>query len=125
MNKKEDFIANDNITIATIAKMANVSTATVSYVINERTDKKVAEATRQKILDLCRKYNYQKGATRKRPKNKKPVTIDDIAKEAGVSTATVSYIINNHQDVKIREETRRKVIKKAQSILALRLFSRY
>ena len=57
MNEKEDFIANDNITIATIAKMANVSTATVSYVINERTDKKVAEATRQKILDLCRKYN--------------------------------------------------------------------
>lgn len=108
--KNEEFNTSGNITIATIAKMANVSTATVSYVINERTDKKVAEATRQKILDLCRKFNYQKGATRKRPKNKKPVTINDIAKEAGVSTTTVSYIINNHQDVKIREETRRKVL---------------
>ncbi|MFQ7077651.1 MAG: LacI family DNA-binding transcriptional regulator [Barnesiella intestinihominis] len=108
--KNEEVTTNGIITINTIAKMANVSTATVSYVINERTDKKVAEATRQKILDLCRKYNYQKGAARKRPKDKKPVTIDDIAKEAGVSTATVSYIINNHQDVKIREETRRKVL---------------
>ena len=80
--KNEEVTTNGIITINTIAKMANVSTATVSYVINERTDKKVAEATRQKILDLCRKYNYQKGAARKRPKDKKPVTIDDIAKEA-------------------------------------------
>ena len=112
MKNDKDFIANDSITItiATIAKLANVSTATVSYVINQRTDKKVAEETKQKILELCRKYNYQKGATRKRIKNKKPVTIDDIAKEAGVSKATVSYIINNRQDIKITDETRKKVL---------------
>ena len=110
MKNDKDFIANGAITIATIAKLANVSTATVSYVINQRTDKKVAEETKQKILELCRKYNYQKGANRKRIKNKKTVTIDDIAKEAGVSKATVSYIINNRQDVKISDETRKKVL---------------
>lgn len=110
MKNDKDFIANGAITIATIAKLANVSTATVSYVINQRTDKKVAEETKQKILELCRKYNYQKGANRKRIKNKKPVTIGDIAKEAGVSKATVSYIINNRQDVKISDETRKKVL---------------
>ena len=110
MKNDKDFIENAAVTIATIAKLANVSTATVSYVINQRTDKKVAEKTKQKILELCRKYNYQKGANRKRIKNKKPVTIGDIAKEAGVSKATVSYIINNRQDVKISDETRKKVL---------------
>lgn len=110
MKNDKDFIENGAITIATIARLANVSTATVSYVINQRTDKKVAEETKQKILELCRKYNYQKGATRKRIKDKKTVTIDDIAKEAGVSKATVSYIINNRQDVKISDETRKKVL---------------
>ena len=110
MKNDKDFIADGTITIAAIARLANVSTATVSYVINQRTDKKVAEETKQKILELCRKYNYQKGATRKRIKNKKPVTIGDIAKEAGVSKATVSYIINNRQDVKISDETRKKVL---------------
>ena len=110
MKNDKDFIENGAVTIATIAKLANVSTATVSYVINQRTDKKVAENTKQKILELCRKYNYQKGANRKRIKNKKPVTIGDIAKEAGVSKATVSYIINNRQDVKISDETRKKVL---------------
>lgn len=110
MKNDKDFIADGTITIATIARLANVSTATVSYVINQRTDKKVAEETKQKILELCRKYNYQKGATRKRIKDKKTVTIGDIAKEAGVSKATVSYIINNRQDVKISDETRKKVL---------------
>lgn len=36
------------------------------------------------------------------------VTIDDIAREAGVSTATVSYVINNNE--KVGPETRKKVL---------------
>lgn len=40
----------------------------------------------------------------------KKVTIHDIAREAGVSSATVSYVINNRPDKTISEETRRKVL---------------
>lgn len=97
-----------NITIAEIAKRAGVSTATVSYVLNDRQDVKISEETRERILALCRELGYRKGFKRKAAK--KQVTIDDIAREAGVSTATVSYIVNDRKDVKISEETRKKVL---------------
>ena len=37
------------------------------------------------------------------------VTVKDVAREAGVSVATVSYIMNNRTDVKISDATRKKV----------------
>lgn len=40
----------------------------------------------------------------------KKVTGKDVAKAAGVSVATVSYIMNNRPDQKISEETRKKVL---------------
>lgn len=40
----------------------------------------------------------------------KKVTGKDVAKAAGVSVATVSYIMNNRTDQKISEETRKKVL---------------
>jgi len=45
------------ITIKDIAKMADVSTATVSKVVNNK-DKNISEATRQRILALIEEYNY-------------------------------------------------------------------
>lgn len=40
----------------------------------------------------------------------KKITIKDIAKQAGVSVATVSYVINNRTDQRIGEETKKKVL---------------
>lgn len=45
------------ITIKDIAKEAGVSIATVSLVLNEK-DKHITEATRQRVKDAMKKYNY-------------------------------------------------------------------
>lgn len=43
----------------------------------------------------------------------KKITIKDVAREAGVSVATVSYVMNRRTDIKISEETRKKVLQVA------------
>ncbi|MBR1692745.1 MAG: LacI family DNA-binding transcriptional regulator [Lachnospiraceae bacterium] len=40
----------------------------------------------------------------------KRITIRDVAKAAGVSVATVSYVVNNRTDIKLTDETRKKVL---------------
>lgn len=44
---------------------------------------------------------------------KNKVTVKDVAREAGVSVATVSYIMNDRKDVKIGDATRKKVLQVA------------
>jgi transcriptional regulator with XRE-family HTH domain len=46
------------VTIHDIAQKAGVSVATVSYVINNRTDQKISEATKKKVLQIINLLNY-------------------------------------------------------------------
>lgn len=41
---------------------------------------------------------------------KNKITIKDVAREAGVSVATVSYVINDRKDMRISDNTRKKVL---------------
>lgn len=45
------------VTIKDIARIAGVSTATVSKVLNKK-DENISQATRQKVLDIIEEYNY-------------------------------------------------------------------
>jgi len=49
-------------------------------------------------------------------KKKEKITMNDIAREAGVSQATVSLILNNSQSIKLSDETRQRVIVTAQKL---------
>ncbi len=46
------------ITIRDVAKEAGVSVATVSYVINDRKDKRISDATRKKVLQVINLLDY-------------------------------------------------------------------
>lgn len=46
----------------------------------------------------------------------KKISSMDIAKEAGVSRTTVSYVLNNVEDIKIKPETREKVLAAAKKL---------
>lgn len=71
-----------NITISDIAKKANVSVATVSRVINNKS-KGVGDRTRERVLEIIEEYNYQPSAVARGLVTKKSkiigVLIPDIA----------------------------------------------
>ena len=48
----------NNITIKDVAREAGVSVATVSYVINERSDKRISDKTRKKVLQAINLLGY-------------------------------------------------------------------
>ena len=50
------------VTIHDIAREAGVSAATVSYIINNRTDKSISAETRQRVLHIINLYNYKPAA---------------------------------------------------------------
>lgn len=45
-----------------------------------------------------------------------PLTVSDVAREAGVSRATVSYVLNDRRDVRVSEPTRQRVMDTARRL---------
>jgi len=45
-----------------------------------------------------------------------PLTVSDVAREAGVSRATVSYVLNDRRDVRVSEPTRQRVMETARRL---------
>ncbi|ACL70572.1 LacI family DNA-binding transcriptional regulator [Halothermothrix orenii] len=100
------------VTIKDIAERAGVSTATVSRVLNN--SPRVKEETRVRILEIIKETGYgryRKGI-KKSPDSK--VTIREVAREAGVSVATVSRVING--DSAVSPQTRNRVKKAMQAL---------
>ncbi len=73
------------VTIKEIAKMAKVSTATVSYVLNDPS--RVSEETREKVMKVVKKLNYNPNSIAKSLKIKKTNTIGIITEDVTVFTA--------------------------------------
>jgi len=67
------------ITIADIARIANVSTATVSAVLNEKPT--VAPETRTKVLDVIKKLNYRPSGVARSLSSRKTKSIGLVIKE--------------------------------------------
>jgi Transcriptional regulators len=69
-------------TIKEIAKLANVSTATVSYVLNDSA--KISEETRERVLRVIEQANYKPNSIAKSLKVKKTDTIGIITEDITV-----------------------------------------
>jgi len=95
-------------TIKDIAKAAGVSTATVSRVINNKGN--VSAAKEQIINQKIAELGYSKD---KKKKSSQP-GIKEVAREADVSTATVSRVING--DSYVSQEVKEKVLTAVQKL---------
>ncbi len=69
-------------TIREVAKLANVSTATVSRIINNDTKYKITDTTRQRVWDAIRALDYTMPA--KSPKHKKDSAVQNTPYKVGV-----------------------------------------
>ncbi len=63
------------VTLKDIAKTVGVSPTTVSLVLNQRTDSRISEKTRHKILEAAKALGYQPGRTPQRMAFAVPPTI--------------------------------------------------
>jgi len=68
-------------TIREVAKLANVSTATVSRIINNDTKYKITDATRERVWDAVRALNYSIPV--KAPKNSKEAPVQNTPHKVG------------------------------------------
>ncbi|WP_155730310.1 LacI family DNA-binding transcriptional regulator, partial [Streptobacillus moniliformis] len=92
---------NEKITIKTIAKIADVSTKTVSKVINNQSGVKLS--TRNKVLDIMKKYNYSINYNAKRLSESKSRNIALVANISKKHPLNKNYIIMQYILEKIND----------------------
>lgn len=86
------------VTIHDIAREAGVSTATVSYIINDRPDKSISAETRQRVLHIINLYNYKPAAFAKNLRSSpdsKLIALFTGENESAVYGGEYQYFINN------------------------------
>ncbi len=86
-----------------VAQRANVPLLTAYQVLSNSGSESITDAVRQSVLDAASSLNYRLN-----------ITIHDVAAQAGVSIATVSYVLNN--SVPVSAPTRERVL---QAVAAL------
>ncbi|MCI8624434.1 MAG: LacI family transcriptional regulator [Provencibacterium sp.] len=73
------------VTAADIAKACGVSQATVSYVLNDRPDKSISSATREKILAAARELNYYPNVNARSMRMSKAMSIGVVVGQDSMS----------------------------------------
>ena len=64
-----------NITAKEIAKICGVSQATVSYVLNDRSDKRISQQTIDRVRQAIKEYHYVPNEAARSMRNKKCAAI--------------------------------------------------
>lgn len=90
----------EKVTIKDIARLANVSVATVSYIINGKNEDRYTKETKQKVLQIVNLYNFQP------------------------SRLAQSFALSKSKNVIILTDKHESVLQKAESYDFLRLFSK-
>lgn len=80
-----------NITIAEIARRAGVSTATVSYIVNDRKDVKISDETRKKVLQICNLRQYTPSPIARQLAGKKNTLIGICAPQSSHPAQNARY----------------------------------
>lgn len=92
----EEIKLNRRITIKDVAREAGVSVATVSYVMNNRTDLRISDATRKKVLQISNLLGYTPNqAAQALATSRKRVVAFYVSPEVSVlKLAEQMYVIN-------------------------------
>ncbi|MFC5529621.1 LacI family DNA-binding transcriptional regulator [Cohnella yongneupensis] len=83
-------------TIRDIAKLANVSSVTVSRVLNKDNTLSVSDETKQRILAIAEELNYQTPRSRKASSNRESVEHTELSK---VRIGTVMFLTEDQEKV--------------------------
>jgi LacI family transcriptional regulator len=98
-------------TLSEIAESAGVSQTTVSLVLNNALGARLANGTREHVLNAAKQLGYRLVSARSRGP-----TMIEIAALAGVSQTTVSLVLNDALGARLASQTRERVLSAAKKL---------